>query len=103
MPHVSDLATGPLLLLATLLGLRHGLDADHLSCIDGLTRFNERAGRRVAPWCGTCFSLGHSFLVVLIATAIGLAARDLEPPALLDTLGTRVSVAVLAAIGTMNV
>ncbi|MFL6604692.1 MAG: hypothetical protein ACJ8R9_25615 [Steroidobacteraceae bacterium] len=27
------------------LGLRHGLDADHLATIDGLTRFDLSAGR----------------------------------------------------------
>lgn len=38
-----------LLGLVFMLGLRHGLDADHLATIDGLTRFNAPRRRR---WLG---------------------------------------------------
>ena len=37
-----------LCLLVFVLGLKHGLDADHLATIDGLTRFNARANPRLA-------------------------------------------------------
>src|SRR5579862_6517607 len=103
MEDAASLATGPLLLLTFFLGLRHGLDPDHLSCIDGLTRFNHSLGRRVAPWCGTLFSLGHSMLILILATGIGLAAREIEAPPLLDTIGTIVAVGLLVLIGSMNV
>ena len=35
--------------LVFLLGLRHGLDPDHLVAIDGLTRASTREGAR--RWC----------------------------------------------------
>ena len=35
----------PLVALAFVLGLKHGMDADHLATIDGLTRCNAAAGR----------------------------------------------------------
>lgn len=103
MDDITGLAPLPLIGLTLVLGLRHGLDADHLSCIDGLTRFNHSIGRRIAPWCGTLFSIGHSLMILLVATAIGLLARDFEPPALLDTIATVLVVGLLLAIGTMNI
>ena len=43
-------------LLVFLLGIRHGLDADHLAFIDGQTRYNWRMGSRFAPWVGILIS-----------------------------------------------
>ncbi|MFI5266000.1 MAG: sodium:proton antiporter [Chloroflexota bacterium] len=103
LEDISTLAPLPLVGLTLVLGLRHGLDADHLSCIDGLTRFNHSIGRKIAPWCGTLFSIGHSLMIVLVATLIGLLARDFEPPAIFDTIATAVVVGLLLLIGTMNI
>ena len=58
-----------LCLLVFMLGMRHGLDADHLATIDGLTRFNSRSNPGLARWCGCWFSLGHGAVVVAIALA----------------------------------
>ncbi|MCX7057509.1 MAG: hypothetical protein NTZ79_10025 [Proteobacteria bacterium] len=38
--------------------MRHGLDADHLATIDGLTRFGRRAGVAHARYAGALFSFG---------------------------------------------
>ena len=53
--------------------MRHGLDADHLATIDGLTRHNARANPASARFCGALFSLGHG--LVACAVAIALAAQ----------------------------
>ena len=46
----------PLIMLAVVLGMKHGMDADHLATIDGLTRFNASAGRKkLARLCGFLF------------------------------------------------
>ncbi|HEX6829121.1 MAG TPA: nickel transporter, partial [Burkholderiales bacterium] len=58
-----------LLALVFTLGLKHGLEADHLVAIDGLTRYNAIARPRIARWCGTLFSLGHGAVVVAVALA----------------------------------
>lgn len=48
------------LVLMFVLGLRHGLDPDHIACVDGLTwRALNRAQHRHAPWIGTLFAIGH--------------------------------------------
>jgi nickel/cobalt transporter (NiCoT) family protein len=90
--------------LVFLLGLRHGLDPDHLVAIDGLTRASTREGAR--RWCGLFFSLGHGVVITLVGLAVAIAATEWEPPwgapAWLRALGTSVSVGVLLVLGLAN-
>ena len=51
-------------LLSYTLGLRHALDADHISAIDLMTRRLIASGQRPVT-VGTFFSLGHSTIVVI--------------------------------------
>lgn len=53
--------------LAFSLGLRHGLDANHLAAIDSLVRHNLRSAPRRAAACGALFSLGHGAVVLGVA------------------------------------
>ncbi len=72
------------LILAAVLGLRHGVDPDHLAAIDGLARVNQ------SPWNGALFALGHGLVVTLLAIGVGRLQRGvLEPfsPWLLITIG----------------
>jgi high-affinity nickel-transport protein len=85
-----------------LLGMRHGLDADHLATIDGLTRFNIAARPRLARWAGTIFSLGHGTVVMLVALAVGLWAHHRGTPAWLEMLGAWTSILFLTALGILN-
>jgi high-affinity nickel-transport protein len=93
---------GALCALVLLLGLRHGLDADHLAAIDGLTRVNSRAGRRHARYCGALFSLGHGAIVLAIATLAGLAGARWAPPEWFEPLGSAISIGFLATLGIVN-
>jgi high-affinity nickel-transport protein len=73
-----------LLTLAVALGLRHGVDPDHLAVIDGLSRL------RPSRWNGVLFAIGHGALVTLLAVGVGgLLARSIGPyaPWLLIFLG----------------
>ncbi len=88
--------------LAFTLGLKHGLDADHLATIDGLTRFNARARPAMARWCGALFSLGHGAVVVVVAVTVGTVARQWEVPAWAGDLGAWISIAFLLALGLLN-
>ncbi len=92
----------PLVAVVFLLGLKHGLDPDHLAAIDGLTRFN--AGRRpiVSRWSGLLFSAGHGVIVTLVAVAVATVATQWSVPAWLDALGTWISIAFLAVLGSAN-
>src|SRR5271169_1679534 len=57
-----------------LLGLRHGVDADHIAAIDNTTRKLLQENKRPLT-VGTWFSLGHSTIVVGLIVAFVFAAR----------------------------
>jgi nickel/cobalt transporter (NiCoT) family protein len=82
--------------LVFLLGLKHGLDPDHLVAIDGFARTSR------SRWCGLFFSLGHGVMVTLVALTVALAATDWQPPGWLERLGAWVSIGVLLALGAVN-
>lgn len=88
--------------VAFLLGLKHGIDPDHLAAIDGLTRFNARRRPLVSRWSGLLFSAGHGAVVTLVAVAAATVATQWRPPGWVDALGTWISIAFLAALGAAN-
>ena len=93
----------PLITLAFVLGLKHGLDADHLATIDGLTRFNASAGRtRLARLCGFLFSLGHGIVVCIVSMAAGQLFHHASAPSWLDDVGTLISEFFLLLLGILN-
>lgn len=85
-----------LLGLVFVLGLRHGLDPDHLVAVDGLTRSSG------SPWTGVLFSLGHGAVVTLVGVALALAAGAWRPPAWLELSGAVVSIGTLLLLGCAN-
>ncbi|KIJ64544.1 hypothetical protein HYDPIDRAFT_40285 [Hydnomerulius pinastri MD-312] len=58
-----------LAILAWTIGLRHALDADHISAIDNATRTLISHGQ-LPVTCGLFFSLGHSTIVIVVNVAI---------------------------------
>lgn len=91
-----------LMFLVFTLGMKHGLDADHLATIDGLTRFNARSNPRLARYCGFLFSLGHGAIVVAIALLVGALARRWDVPEWLEDVGAWISILFLAMLGSLN-
>ncbi|MBI3095123.1 MAG: nickel transporter [Rhodocyclales bacterium] len=91
-----------LLALVFVLGAKHGLDADHLATIDGLTRHNLRFAPARARWCGSLFSLGHGAVVMLIALGVGLASSAWQVPAWMEDFGTWISIGFLTLLGCLN-
>lgn len=92
--------------LAYSLGLRHALDADHISAIDLMTRRLIATGQKPVT-VGTFFSLGHSTIVVITsivvaATAAGVSSRFDSFSNVGGIIGTSVSAAFLIALGLMN-
>lgn len=92
-----------LLALVFVLGLKHGLDPDHLATIDGLTRFNAANNKpRLSRWSGLLFSLGHGAVVMAVAVLVGLVARRWDIPAWVEDLGAWISILFLLALGAVN-
>src|SRR2546421_7758746 len=89
-----------LVALVFVLGLKHGLDPDHLVAIDGFTRTTKREEMR--RWCGLFFSLGHGLVVTLVGVAVALAAARWQAPGWLELSGAWISIAVLTTLGVAN-
>jgi high-affinity nickel-transport protein len=93
-------------ILAYTFGLRHAVDADHISAIDNVTRkLMQEQKRPVAV--GFFFSLGHSTIVIALTVAIVLAASAIQRsfPHLAQiggVVGTSVSALFLYAIAFVN-
>jgi len=88
--------------VAFTLGLRHGLDADHLATIDGLARRNAARNPRLSQLSGTFFSLGHGIVILAIALAASLLAGHWETPAWLEISGTTISISFLLGLAFLN-
>jgi high-affinity nickel-transport protein len=94
-------------LLAYSFGLRHAVDADHISAIDNVTRKLMQEGQRPVA-VGFFFSLGHSTIVVVLSVAIAIAAGIVkrELPNLQSVgglVGTSVSATFLLLIAAINI
>jgi high-affinity nickel-transport protein len=103
-------ASRPLLLgtalLAYTFGLRHAVDADHISAIDNVTRKLMQAGKRPVA-VGFFFSLGHSTIVFALSLGIAFGATFVKTamPGLQHVgslIGTSVSALFLFAIAMLN-
>lgn len=86
-------------LLALLLGLKHGVEADHLATIDALARLQEPR-RRAAS--GLWFALGHGAVVAALAVvAAALPSAWRLPPAGTAAIAA-VSALLLLGLGVAN-
>lgn len=92
--------------IAYALGLRHGLDADHISAIDNVTRKLIGAGQ-ISTCVGLYFSLGHSSLIFVGCLILYFTAKKWEEsnPAslrILNFVSSAVASVFLIAIGVAN-
>src|SRR5271157_1288788 len=96
----------PLGVLSYTLGLRHGVDADHISAIDNTTRKLLQQKQRPLT-VGTWFSLGHSTIVIVMIVALVVAFNAVNSAygtfaAAGAIVGTVISGAFLWVIGLIN-
>ncbi|EEH40153.2 hypothetical protein PAAG_02208 [Paracoccidioides lutzii Pb01] len=92
--------------LSYTLGLRHALDADHISAIDLMTRRLLATGQRPVT-VGTYFSLGHSSVVIITSivvagTAAAVSSKFDKYSKVGSVIGSSVSSAFLILLGIMN-
>ncbi|KAK6438816.1 Mitochondrial beta-keto-acyl synthase [Oleoguttula sp. CCFEE 5521] len=92
--------------LAYTLGLRHALDADHISAIDLMTRRLIASGQRPVT-VGTFFSLGHSTIVVITSIVVAASSAAISDrfgsfSNIGGIIGSAVSAAFLILLGVMN-
>ncbi len=101
MTVLDSLAPDALALLF-LLGMRHGLDPDHIAVIDNITfrAMDERP--KAAAWTGFLFSWGHSISVMVIAVLFGFAGRLFQLPAWFGHVMSGLVIGLLLLVGTLN-
>ncbi|KAF5129742.1 High-affinity nickel transport protein nic1 [Metarhizium anisopliae] len=92
--------------LSYTLGLRHALDADHISAIDLMTRRLVSLGQRPAT-VGTFFSLGHSTIVIVTCVVVAATSGALRDrfdgfTRVGNIVGTAVSATVLVVLCAAN-
>ncbi|MGC1379664.1 MAG: HoxN/HupN/NixA family nickel/cobalt transporter [Candidatus Baltobacteraceae bacterium] len=93
-------------LLAYTFGLRHAVDADHISAIDNVTRKLMQDGKRPTG-VGFFFSFGHSTVVLALTAGIAVAAAVVKDhlPVLAQIgqlVGTSVSATFLLLVAAIN-
>ncbi|ORZ08211.1 high-affinity nickel-transport protein-domain-containing protein [Absidia repens] len=93
--------------LAYTLGLRHAVDADHITAIDNTTRklLNDN---KYPVSVGLFFSLGHSTIVfvvsIIVAATANAVANGVEDFSEIGgIIGTSISIAFLVLIATLNI
>ena len=92
--------------LCYALGLRHALDADHISAIDLMTRRLVASGQKPVT-VGTFFSLGHSTIVIVTAIVVAATASAVSSKfgsfsRVGGIIGSSVSAAFLIILGLLN-
>src|SRR5436190_24214986 len=84
---------------ASLVGMRHALEPDHIAAVSTLVS-RERGGLRAA-WLGVCWGLGHTLSLLVAGLSLVLIRREM-PPGLADAFEIAVA-AMLIALGTRSV
>lgn len=92
--------------LSYTLGLRHALDADHISAIDLMTRRLVASGQRPVT-VGTFFSLGHSTIVIITSIVVAASSAAIQDrfgsfSDVGSIIGSSISAAFLIILGLMN-
>lgn len=92
--------------LAYVLGLRHGVDADHILAIDNTTRKLMHEGKKPIA-NGLFFSLGHSTIVFIMVMLVVIASQSIfnyfyNAKSLLGAIGTVISAAFLCIMAVIN-
>ncbi|MEC5162174.1 MULTISPECIES: HoxN/HupN/NixA family nickel/cobalt transporter [unclassified Janthinobacterium] len=90
------------MLMMFVLGMRHGLDPDHVAMIDAMTFRCSTQRPRTAPWIGTLFATGHGLTVTAIAVGLSFLTSDLQFPPSFTALLDWLPVVLLLVVGTLN-
>lgn len=90
------------LLILFILGLRHGLDPDHITVIDNYTYRLHENKNTWSRWVGTLFTFGHGVMVTLIALALSYLKNHFKVPSWVDFLLNWLPMVLLLVMGIGN-
>lgn len=89
-------------IVLAVLGLRHGLDPDHITVIDGYTYRLHLHKSIWTRWVGTLFTFGHGIMVTAIALFLCILKNNFQMPATLDIIVEWLSSVMLLFMGISN-
>ncbi|TWV96239.1 NAD+ synthetase [Chitinophaga pinensis] len=89
-------------IVLAVLGLRHGLDPDHITVIDGYTYRLHLHKSIWTRWVGTLFTFGHGIMVTAIALFLCILKNNFQMPAMLDIVVEWLSSVMLLFMGISN-
>jgi high-affinity nickel-transport protein len=89
-------------IVLSVLGLRHGLDPDHITVIDGYTYRLHLRKSIWTRWVGTLFTFGHGIMVTAIALFLCILKNNFEMPTMLDIIVEWLSSVMLLFMGISN-
>lgn len=88
--------------LLFVLGMRHGLDPDHIALIDNITLKCVEEKRRYARWVGSFFAFGHGLTVTLISVLISSFSTQLNEAKSFFTYTEWLPTLLLIVVGCAN-
>ncbi|AMO19693.1 NAD+ synthetase [Flavobacterium columnare] len=91
------------LLILLILGLRHGLDPDHIAVIDNYTYRLHENKNTWSRWVGTLFTLGHGVMVTLIALILSYLKNNFQVPIWVDWVLNWLPMFLLLLMGIGNI
>ncbi|PSL26378.1 HoxN/HupN/NixA family nickel/cobalt transporter [Chitinophaga ginsengisoli] len=90
-------------IVLSVLGLRHGLDPDHITVIDGYTYRLHLHKSSWTRWVGTLFTFGHGIMVTAIALFLCILKNNFAMPTMLDIIVEWLSSVMLLFMGISNI
>ena len=84
---------------ASLLGMRHALEPDHIAAVSTLVSDEQSSAR--AAWLGVCWGIGHTLTLFVVGLGLVLVQREI-PSGLADVFEIFVSV-MLIGLGMRSV
>jgi high-affinity nickel-transport protein len=96
----SNNLSGMVLMLS--LGLKHGIDPDHIAIIDGMTMKHNLQNSKWAIWVGTLFAIGHGLVFTVVAMFISQMSSVLNLPYWLTAIAEWIPILLLIMVGLLN-
>jgi high-affinity nickel-transport protein len=84
---------------ASLLGMRHALEPDHIAAVSTLVSHEQNSFR--AAWLGVCWGIGHTLMLFVVGLGLVLVQREI-PSGLADVFEIMVAV-MLIGLGLRSV
>lgn len=88
--------------LMLVLGLKHGLDPDHIAVIDSLTMHHHGIKSSFGKWSGSLFAIGHGIVITIVSVAFSFVENSVFTNSWLLAVLKWVPVLLLYLVGLIN-